>query len=559
MLSLQNTISAKLFLLLFFLFVTFYIDAQNVGIGTDNPTRPLSFPPFVGKKISLYPGALGDAGFGVFGNELRIHSDYAGADITLGYDDYALGFTERMRIKGNGNVGIGTPFPGFPLSFAPIVGDKISLWSNSANSYGFGIQGALLQIHSSDVTADIAFGYGSSEVFGETVRMKGNGNVGIGTSTPLSRLHVVDSSVLFSAVSNAPASPGLPPIQGPGRRMMWYADKAAFRAGIVSGPEWDKDSIGLYSFASGFGTIAKGNASTAMGIGTKALGLYSTAMGILAIASGQTSLAIGDEAKASGDFSTAIGPGTTASGYSAIAIGNSATASGNNSITLGSLTTANGNGSMALGYITIASGLYSTAMGRHVSTNGHSGSFVIGDASTSSYRNASAANQMMMVFSNGYHLYTNSGATIGLQVSGGGNAWSTISDVHRKENFLHTDGEAVLSNISRFSIGSWNYKGQDAKQFRHYGPIAQEFFTAFGHDDYGIIGNDTTINQADFDGINLIAIQALEKRTQQLPAVVDDLVSIKSVLQKKDDELAQLRKEMDELKKQVEQLMKNKK
>ena len=46
--------------------------------------------------------------------------------------------------------------------------------------------------------------------------------------------------------------------------------------------------------------------------------------------------------------------------------------------------------------------------------------------------------------------------------------------------------------------------------------MAQEFYAAFGQDEYGSIGNDTTINQADFDGINLIAIQALEKRTTQL-------------------------------------------
>src|SRR6476620_7712762 len=46
--------------------------------------------------------------------------------------------------------------------------------------------------------------------------------------------------------------------------------------------------------------------------------------------------------------------------------------------------------------------------------------------------------------------------------------------------------------------------------------MAQDFFAAFGKDSYGTIGNDTTINQADFDGINLIAIQALETRTREL-------------------------------------------
>jgi hypothetical protein len=90
-------------------------DAGFVGIGNTAPTRPLSFPAVLGKKISLYPGATGDVGFAVFANELRINSDNASADITFGYDNFSSGFTERMRIKGNGSVGIGNTDPAFPL------------------------------------------------------------------------------------------------------------------------------------------------------------------------------------------------------------------------------------------------------------------------------------------------------------------------------------------------------------------------------------------------------------------------------------------------------------
>ena len=69
-------------------------------------------------------------------------------------------------------------------------------------------------------------------------------NVGIGTFTPLARLHVTDSAVVFSANGVAPGIVGNPPISGEGRRMMWYADRAAFRAGYVVSSNWDKDSIG---------------------------------------------------------------------------------------------------------------------------------------------------------------------------------------------------------------------------------------------------------------------------------------------------------------------------
>jgi hypothetical protein len=63
---------------------------------------------------------------------------------------------------------------------------------------------------------------------------------------------------------------------------------------------------------------------------------------------------------------------------------------------------------------------------------------------------------------------------------------------------------------------TWNYIGQDAKTLRHYGPMAQDFYKAFGKDGLGEIGCDTLINQQDFLGVNLIAIQALEKRTGKI-------------------------------------------
>ena len=83
----------------------------NMGINLINPKVGISFPAVVGKKISLYPGSNGDVGMGVYGNEFRLHSDYSGADITFGYDTYAAAFTERMRIKGTGQVCIGTTAP----------------------------------------------------------------------------------------------------------------------------------------------------------------------------------------------------------------------------------------------------------------------------------------------------------------------------------------------------------------------------------------------------------------------------------------------------------------
>ena len=81
----------------------FTYDAVNsrVGIGNNNPNAPLAFPPILGKKITLYPGATGDVGFGVAGNRLQIYADNPNADVAIGYDAAGV-FNERFAVKPNG-------------------------------------------------------------------------------------------------------------------------------------------------------------------------------------------------------------------------------------------------------------------------------------------------------------------------------------------------------------------------------------------------------------------------------------------------------------------------
>ena len=82
-----------------------------------------------------------------------------------------------------GNVGIGVS-PAYPLHFASNIGDKISLFGSGAYHYGIGIQDFQLQIHSQASSSDIVFGYGCSSALTETMRIKGNGQVCIGTASP---------------------------------------------------------------------------------------------------------------------------------------------------------------------------------------------------------------------------------------------------------------------------------------------------------------------------------------------------------------------------------------
>ncbi len=336
-------------------------------------------------------------------------------------------------------------------------------------------------------------------------------NVGIGTTIPLAGLHVADSSVLFSATGFPPSVPGNPPVQGAGRRMMWYADKAAFRAGYISGVEWDKNNVGKLSFATGENTTASGYASFATGYNTIASGSESFSTGNFNTASGSASSAIGYSNDAIGDYAIAAGQGTTASGSKSFSMGYSTTASGTNSA-MGDRSTASGDASTAMGFNTTASGNYSTSMGTCVSSNNQDGSFLIGDRSTVTVMNSPAANNFRARFANGYHLYTSANSAISCSLGAGDNAWITGSDVRTKENFAVVDGENFLKKIAEFNLTSWNYKTQDPKIFRHYSPMAQDFFAAFGKDEYGTISNDTTINSAEFAGISFIAIKALEKK-----------------------------------------------
>jgi hypothetical protein len=123
-------------------------------------------------------------------------------------------------------------------------------------------------------------------------------------------------------------------------------------------------------------------------------------------------------------------------------------------------------------------------------------------------------------------------------------AYTFTSDRNQKENFQAVDGEEVLTKISGLSLTSWNYIGQDSKQFRHYGPMAQDFFSAFGSDGVGTIGTPTTINSGDMAGVTLAAAQALERRTS--------MHNKRAAIQQK--EIDGLRAENNELKKRLEAL-----
>jgi hypothetical protein len=84
---------------------TYDASTSRVGIGNNNPNAPLAFAPALGKKITLYPGATGDVGFGVAGNRLQIYSDNPNADVAMGYDAAGV-FNERFAVKPTGALAL---------------------------------------------------------------------------------------------------------------------------------------------------------------------------------------------------------------------------------------------------------------------------------------------------------------------------------------------------------------------------------------------------------------------------------------------------------------------
>jgi hypothetical protein len=173
-----------------------------------------------------------------------------------------------------------------------------------------------------------------------------NGNTGINTTTPQSLLQVKNGAVLFDGIT------GTTPISGAGSRMMWIPARAAFRAGFVDATQWDDSNIGIYSFASGFNSLASNAYSTAIGRNTTASGYSSIAIGYGNTSSGDNSIAMGYNTTASAALSTTMGQFTAASAVASTAMGQFTSASGYASTAMGQYTSASGNFSTATGIFT---------------------------------------------------------------------------------------------------------------------------------------------------------------------------------------------------------------
>ena len=303
--------------------------------------------------------------------------------------------------------------------------------------------------------------------------------------------------------------------RGPGIRMMWLPQFAAFRAGNVAGLSgaWDERNIGLWSVAFGRNGLASGQGSVAAGLESQASGDRAIAMGMNAVASSMDAVAMGKEASASGEGSIALGRNATASGDRAVAAGSYVEASGGRSV----------------------------ALGTFASTAQQGGSFVFGDISTAGTGTLVAAereNQFVVRAAGGVRFFTTSNTVFGRAGANGcflaaaGTGWSCTSDRRAKADFRALGGEAVLGRLRALPVSTWRMRA-DPTGARHAGPTAQDFHAAFG-----LGGDSVTINAVDAQGVALAAAKALEARTRALRAENTALRSESAALR---DEAAALR------------------
>lgn len=142
-----------------------------VNLIKDDPIGAVTFIPRVNNGFNYNGGS-------------RITATYQGNGINT-FTDLRLSTSgnERIRIAEDGKIGINTTTPNNQLDLGPTTGSKkLAIYNNSSGSdfYGLGASGGNLEFHA---------GVGPFEMAGMVLR--NNKNVGIGTTAPQTRLHVI--------------------------------------------------------------------------------------------------------------------------------------------------------------------------------------------------------------------------------------------------------------------------------------------------------------------------------------------------------------------------------
>ena len=241
-----------------------YADGSgNVGIGTSSPDRLFEVDEASGDAyIRLRASDTGGGADTIFENLCADNGQnnyiYFGDldDVNIGiiryshasdFMSFTTNATERMRITSTGNVGIGTSSPGGDLHIQGAVGNQVRLYLTDGDATGTG--NSLLISKSGTLSYVSDRQAGSSLFFGtadtERMRIDSSGRVGIGTSSPASRLTVSDGSSGLTPFSDTDVF-----IDSNGSNYLQFGSGISSSPAIYFGDSADGDAGGIiYSHA----------------------------------------------------------------------------------------------------------------------------------------------------------------------------------------------------------------------------------------------------------------------------------------------------------------------
>ncbi len=143
-----------------------------------------------------------------------------------------------------------------------------------------------------NINSDASFGMFNNAGTG-ILYMDEDGKIAVDSTDPLAQFYVGGTGdIIAEGIFDNEDSLG---VSGAGTRMMWYPEKAAFRAGRVTGDDWDDANIGDYSAVFGMENLALGEASFIAGSSNEDAGAGNAVFGTMNTANGYYSIVAGLE------------------------------------------------------------------------------------------------------------------------------------------------------------------------------------------------------------------------------------------------------------------------